>query len=83
MNANKITALLLSSCLMLAGPVAFAADTMSKDGMAKPMKKDDAMAKPAMPKDGMMKPDTMMKPEPTMKSDSMTKPAPMKDDMKK
>ena len=42
---NKITAALLSTCMLLAAGTSFAQDAMTKDGM-----KNDAMGKDAMKK---------------------------------
>ena len=45
---NKLNAILLSSCMLLATGSVFAQDAMTKDAMAK-----DAMSKDAMAKDAM------------------------------
>ena len=47
---KKLTAILMSSCLMFAASATFADEMMKKDGMAK-----DHMAKDEMKKDGMAK----------------------------
>ncbi|MEN6584978.1 MAG: hypothetical protein ABFE02_02865 [Sulfuricella sp.] len=52
---NKISSLLLSLCLMCAGSLAFAMDSMDKNG---------AMEKDTMSKDAMKKEGAMMKAQP-------------------
>jgi pentapeptide MXKDX repeat protein len=57
---NKISSVLLSLCLMCTGSLAYAADSMDKNGA---MDKD-AMSKDAMKKEPMKKEDAMMKAQP-------------------